>query len=176
MSLGPSRMDTVTHTRCHSTRTAVWRVASWQISAKLNQYPENFGLMMLFSGFVQAFRCTQCNSGFHKVTPTSLLPIGLVVIVSGILWSRTFVAWIGIEWIALLLGFALSMVSMYHIFLMLERRMSPTLRDGVCPQCGGSLKAFGGGFIDGGSPGRVESLTYILTLFTALAFCLMTLG
>ena len=129
---------------------------------------------MLFSSVVQAYRCSQCHSAFSKVIPTSILPIGMVMIIAGVLWSRTLVAWIKIHWIAYVLGFILSIVSLYLVYDRLDRLLTPKLVHGVCPHCGGKLKGVGGGFLDGVAPTRVELLTYALTLL--LAFGIWLLG
>ena len=130
---------------------------------------------MLFSGIVQAFRCTQCNCNFSRVIPTSFIPISTVVIVAGILWYRTLLLWIGIQLVAFLLGFVFSILSMYLVFEVLDRLTTSTLRDGFCPRCGGSMKAAGGGFYDGAVPAREELLTYFITLLLAFS-CWMMAG
>ena len=123
---------------------------------------------MLFSGLVQAHRCLRCNAIFSNVIPTSFIPIAIVVVASSMLWGSAIFHLIANQLIALLLGIITGTASFFLILTAILQWATRKTSNGICPACGGELKAEGGGFCDGGAPTRLELLTYALTLLIPL--------
>ena len=123
---------------------------------------------MLFSGLVRAHRCLRCNATYSNVIPTSFIPIAIVVVASSMLWGSGILHFIANPLIAFLLGIITGTASFFLILTAIQQWATRKFSKGICPACGGELKAEGGGFYDGGAPTRLELLTYVLSLLIPL--------
>ena len=123
---------------------------------------------MIFSGGVSLYKCEACASAYSNVTPTSLLPIAVVVTFATGPWTRVLSRIIAYRWLSVVLGIVVSFVTLWLIYSLVEVLTSGKLRRGICPNCGANLVRTGGGFYDGIVPNPWELLIYALTI--ALAF------
>ncbi len=123
---------------------------------------------MIFSGCVSFYKCEACASKYSNVTPTSLLPIAVVVVIATGPWTRVLSRVVPFKWLAVVFGVAVSMASLWLIYSLIEALTTGKLRRGICPKCGAKLTPAGRGFYDGIVPNAWESLIYILVI--AMAF------
>ncbi len=123
---------------------------------------------MIFSGGVSFYKCETCTSEYSNITPTSLLPIAGVIALATGPWSRVLSPVIPFKWLAVVLGVAVSIASLWLIYSLIEALTTGKLRRGICPKCGAKLTRTGGGFYDGIVPNPWELFIYVLVI--ALAF------
>lgn len=129
---------------------------------------------MIFSGGVRFYKCGACASRYSNVTPTSVLPIGVVVAIATALWSRALSRIVTFRWLCLAGGLALAISSLWLIYKLVEALTTSKLRRGVCPKCGATLLRGGQGFYDGLVPNPWELLIYGLTLVLGILAVMVT--
>ena len=119
---------------------------------------------MLFSGSVRSYKCTECDSNFSDVIPTSIIPIILVLFISGVCWLYSLVLILNNSLLALIFAFIVNISSFLFFFYVTGKLMHKNLHHLICPSCGGKLEALQGGFYDGGLPCRMELIIYLVTI------------
>ena len=133
---------------------------------------------MLFSGSVKSFKCLKCDRIYSEVTPTSVMPMLIVIIASTTLWAGNIAEFFKLRSIGLLLaflfGFVLTIGTFFLTFVLLQNVFSPWIKRMKCPECGGNLEGTGGGFVDGVTPGLQELLLYIIVIILPLVVMLFT--
>ena len=132
---------------------------------------------MLFSRSAKSYNCLKCNRNFSEVTPTSVIPMLIVIITSTVIWAGNISEFFKLKsiWLllALLLGFVLTIGIFFLTFLLLQNAFVPWAKRMKCPECGGDLESTGGGFIDGVNPGLQELLLYIIVTVLPLGITLL---
>ena len=132
---------------------------------------------MLFSGSVKSYKCKKCHKIFSSITPTSVIPMLAVFIISSIAWAANISELFKLEALGLLLAFfiglALAFLNFFLAFVLLEKFFSSWEKSKKCPQCGADLESTGGGFVDGAIPGLQELLLYVIVSGAPLGLALM---
>ena len=135
---------------------------------------------MLFSGSVKSYKCTKCDNNFSEVTPTSVIPMLIVIIIATSLWAENIAEFFKLKSIGLLLalvsGFLLAVAIFVLTFVLLQKAFYPWKKRLKCSECGGKLEGKSGGFIDGAAPGFQELLLYVIVIILPLGITLLIGG
>jgi len=138
---------------------------------------QGYWISMLFSGSVKSYKCSNCDRNFSVVTPTSVIPMLIVVFVAAAIWAGNISEFFDLSSRGLLIAFpigvALAIGSFLLTFVLLQRAFSGWEESGKCPGCGGALKGVGGGFLDGATPSRQEVLLYAIVVVVPLGLALL---
>ena len=123
---------------------------------------------MLFSKSVKSYKCSNCDKTLSAETPTSVIPILVVFIISAVIWAGNISEFFKLEsggrLVAIFVGFIVAFGIFFLVFVCLQKIFSGWEKDNKCPRCGEKLESTGGGFIDGGIPGLQEILIYIIVI------------
>jgi hypothetical protein len=119
---------------------------------------------MLFSGGVRVYKCTKCASEYSDVTPTSLLPMAVVVGLTSAGWTGVFSNFVPNNGLTIPLGVILGIASLWFTYAIVDALTTRKLRKGICPKCGAAMTRTAGGFYDGMIPNPWELLIYALTI------------
>lgn len=119
---------------------------------------------MLFSGSIRSYKCTDCSSNISDVIPTSIIPIILVLFISGVCWLYSLELLLNNRLLALIIALIINIGTFLLVFYVIDKLMHKKIHQLICPSCGGKLEALQGGFYDGSLPSRMELIIYLVTI------------
>jgi hypothetical protein len=119
---------------------------------------------MLFSSIVQAYQCTECKRHFSHVIPTSFIPIVAVFVMTTVAWSQLLALLLPNRWLVFIIALTVAIGILTGMIALQQRISRRWLRHKICSQCGGQLKAAGGGIVDGARPGLWELSIYTISI------------
>ncbi len=119
---------------------------------------------MIFNSIIQSYQCPSCDTIYSKALPTSVIPMGMVIIAAAILWARTYSLLMSNYWLSGLSAIITSTVLLLIMLLFLDWHRSRIFNKGICMKCGSRLKAKFSGFTGGIFPDLTELFIYTIML------------